>query len=105
MNEEQALKRLVIDDTVYETRFTPKFEKRKPYVAPNPNLVLAYIPGVIVDIHVKPGQRVKWGDRLLILEAMKMKNDIPSPRDGIVKRILVEKGQMVGKHQPLVEFE
>jgi len=105
MEDPKALKRFVIDDTEYHTRFTPKFERRKAYIPPDPKLVLAYIPGVILSINAQTGQTVKWGDSLLILEAMKMKNDVTSPRDGRIKRVFVQKGQMVGKNQRLVEFE
>jgi len=48
---------------------------------------------------------VRWGDGLLVLEAMKMKNDITSPRHGVIKAIHVEVGAMVAKGQLLIEFE
>ncbi|MCZ7554823.1 MAG: acetyl-CoA carboxylase biotin carboxyl carrier protein subunit [Bacteroidia bacterium] len=99
------LKTLTIDDTRYETRHTLKFERRKPYVVPDPRQLLSFIPGVVVDVIVTQGQRVKWGDTLLILEAMKMKNSVSAPSDGVVKRILVRQGDRVQKHQLLIEFE
>lgn len=99
------LKILTIDDTRYETRHTLKFERRKPYVAPDPKQLLSFIPGVVVDVTAKQGQRVKWGDTLLVLEAMKMKNSVSAPSDGIIKRILVQAGDRVQKHQLLIEFE
>jgi pyruvate carboxylase len=96
---------LTIDDTRYETRHTLKFERRKPYTAPNPKQLFSIIPGLIVEVKIKPGQRVKWGDTLLVLEAMKMNNSIAALHDGTVKRILVQTGDRVQKHQLLVEFD
>lgn len=105
MEDTPDFRKLVIDDTAYQTLHTTKFSKRKAYAPPDPNKILAFIPGIILKIHVTAGQRVKWGDSLLILEAMKMKNDLTTPRDGVIKMIHVQPGQMVTKHQLLVEFE
>jgi biotin carboxyl carrier protein len=96
---------LEIDDTVYETLPTRKYLQRKPYAAPDPKKVLCFIPGVVRKIAVKPGQRVARGEHILILEAMKMQNDIAAPADGVVKNVFVEIGQMVTKGQALIEFE
>ena len=105
MEDQEDFKTFTVDDTQYKTLFTIKFKKRKPYAPADPNLVLAYIPGVIQKIFVTKGQRIKRGDSLFILEAMKMKNDVVSPRDGTIKHVFVELGQMVGKNQRLLEFE
>ena len=53
------------------------------------------MPGTILSVNVTPGQAVKTGDVLLILEAMKMENDIVAPCDGTVKQLLVSKGSTV----------
>jgi biotin carboxyl carrier protein len=102
---DDSFQTLLLEDAAYETRLTRKFTRRKFYAAPNPKKLLAFIPGVIQKIHVKPGQRVKRGDPLLVLEAMKMKNDLASPRDGSVKDIYVRVGQMVAKDVLLLEFD
>jgi biotin carboxyl carrier protein len=96
---------LVIDDTVYETQLTRKYRQRKPYTKPNPKMVHAVIPGVIREIYVKPGQQIKEGDKILMLEAMKMKNILASLRTGTVKQIKVEIGDMVYKGQVLMEID
>ena len=57
--------------------------------------VEAPMPGTILDIKVQAGQSVKKGDVLIILEAMKMENDIVAPQDGTVKQIVVSKGASV----------
>lgn len=66
--------------------------------------IKAPMPGLVLDVAVEPGAAVKKGDKVLVLEAMKMENIIKSAGDGIVARILVQKGQTVDKNQVLVEF-
>lgn len=105
MSNEHDLNRLVIDDTEYLTRHTRKFALRTPYAAPDPDKLLAFIPGLIQTVSVKAGDRVRWGDPLLVLEAMKMRNDVTSPRDGIIKSVHVRAGEKVMKRQLLIEFE
>lgn len=69
------------------------------------NDIKAPMPGLILDVQVKPGDEVKEGDYLLVLEAMKMENTLTAPRDGIVKSVEVKKGQTVDKNQLLIEME
>lgn len=66
------------------------------------NAVTAAIPGTILDVRVKQGDQVKRGDTLLILEAMKMENEIMAPRDGKIDGIHVEKGAAVNVGTVLV---
>ena len=63
------------------------------------------MPGVIQAVEVKAGDAVKRGQTVVILEAMKMKNAIRSPRDGVVSEILAQVGQTVGYGEVLVKFE
>ncbi len=57
--------------------------------------VAAPLSGSILEIQVKPGDRVKFGQVLLTLEALKMENEIVANQDGTVKEIFVQKGSMV----------
>ncbi len=68
------------------------------------NSIKAPMPGLIIDLKVKPGDEVKAGQPLLVLEAMKMENIIKSPGDAVVKSVKVEKGKSVEKGQVLIEF-
>lgn len=60
------------------------------------------MPGNILKINVAPGQAVKEGDVLIVLEAMKMENDVVAPRDGTVAQIVVSKGAVVETGTTLV---
>ncbi len=66
--------------------------------------VNAPIPGVIISVAVKPGDKVTTGQELCMLEAMKMKNAIRATRDGVIAAVLVNTGDHVRHGQPLVEF-
>ncbi len=104
-DDKRSYRKFILDDAEYETLYTEKYDRRKPFQRKDPRLVLAEIPGVIVEVTAKPGRRVKRGDALLKLEAMKMKNDIFSPRDGLIKAVNVVVGDTVPKNHVLVEFE
>lgn len=66
--------------------------------------IKAPMPGLILDLKVKPGDVVKKGDVVLILEAMKMENSIKSPGDGVVKAVKITLKQSVEKNQVLIQF-
>ena len=98
-------KTLIIEDREYETILTSKFERRKKYSAPDPKKLHCVIPGVIQHIYVHAGKKVERDERLLVLEAMKMQNDILSPFEGKIKKVYVTLGKMVPKGTLLLEFE
>ena len=60
------------------------------------------LPGVIIEISVKEGQLVKAGQKVAILEAMKMENEIPAPKDGTITEIHVHKGDTLQEGDPVV---
>lgn len=76
--------------------------------APNPaisgNNLTAPLPGTIVDVFVKVGDKVEAGQVVLIIEAMKMKNSIRSVFSGTISEVLVSAGQSVAHKQALVKF-
>ncbi len=63
------------------------------------------LPGIIVAIKVKPGDTVKRGDTLIILEAMKMENNIPATTSGVIKEVCVNTGDSVLDGADLVTYE
>jgi biotin carboxyl carrier protein len=91
-----------IDDSEYSSYSTPVYEKKTKWEKPDERNITAIIPGTIVDIFVKEGDEVKTGDNMLVIEAMKMNNQILFERDGIVGKILVSKGDVVSKGQIIV---
>ena len=67
-------------------------------------IVRSPIPGLILDIEVQLEQEVKEGDGLIIMEAMKMENEIKSPGKGAVSKIHVKKGDALDKDSILIEL-
>ncbi len=63
------------------------------------------MPGLILEVDVKPGDEVEEGQRLLVLEAMKMENIIKSPVPGKIKEVLVNTGENIDSGQILIKFE
>ena len=63
------------------------------------------MPGVVLSVEVAPGMAVSRGQTLLVLEAMKMKNDLMAETDGVVARVAVAAGDQVRHGDLLVEFE
>ena len=72
----------------------PKAPAAKPAAA-GAHTVTAPMPGTILAVNVQPGQAVHKGDVLMMLEAMKMENEIMAPQDGTVGAVNVSKGQSV----------
>lgn len=75
-----------------------------PAAAASDNLIRAPMPGTILQIVAQPGAKVKRGQPIIVLEAMKMNNSIGAPRDGVVAAILVKTGQSVGYGEPLAQL-
>lgn len=76
-----------------------------PKAAAGANTVKAPMPGTILSVAVKVGQQVKAGDTLMVLEAMKMENEIPAPRDGKVTEVFVSANSTVETGSPLCNLE
>ncbi len=62
----------------------------------------APMPGLVVAVPVEPGQEVKDGENLIILESMKMQNELKAPRDGVISRLRVKPGDSVENNQVLL---
>ncbi len=67
--------------------------------------VRAVMPGRVLRVHVKPGEEVRLRQGLLVIEAMKMENEITAPRDGVIKEIKVGAGKTVETGDILVVIE
>ena len=86
---------------------TAELHQLMPYKAP-PDMskfVLSPMPGLLVQVAVKPGQEVKAGERVAVIEAMKMENVLFASADGVVKEIRAQQGDSLAVDQAIVEFE
>lgn len=106
------------EEMIIPTNFTPEtaaapsqpiaIPQSKQATSPsesNLKMVHAPLPGVIVDIKVKEGEQVAYGQELCVLEAMKMKNVIRANREGKIKTIYMHVGDQVQHNSLLMEFE
>jgi biotin carboxyl carrier protein len=98
-----------------KTPKTPTLVRSTVPVQPGQNLVMksglggafvvkSPLPGTVLKVLVKVGDKVAKGDKLLIMEAMKMENNVLAERDGIVKSILINPGQTVLQNDVLIEI-
>jgi len=77
-----------------------------PFKAP-PDMsrfVLSPMPGLLVHVAVQPGQKVQAGERVAVIEAMKMENVLFAAADGVVSKVLAAQGESLSVDQPIVEF-
>ena len=75
-----------------------------PTTVTEEGVVTAPLPGVVSDVRISVGDEIKSGTVLLVLEAMKMENEIYAPADGVVSEVYVEAGQQVGRGHRLVKL-
>ncbi|HXX86403.1 MAG TPA: acetyl-CoA carboxylase biotin carboxylase subunit [Casimicrobiaceae bacterium] len=77
-------------------------EKPKPDLS---KLLLSPMPGLLSEIAVKPGQEIKAGEKLAVIEAMKMENTLKAERDGVVAEVLAKAGESLAVDQAILRFE
>jgi propionyl-CoA carboxylase alpha chain len=77
-----------------------------PFKAPvdMSKFLLSPMPGLLVDIVVQPGQAVQAGERLAVIEAMKMENILTATQEGTVRELLASKGESLAVDQPILSF-
>ena len=102
---------LRINGNTYTTKLSDKYDRlidqlgMKIVGSQSTGDIKAPMPGLVLDILVEVGQTVSKGDKVLILEAMKMENIIKTTGDGIIKAIHAQKGKPVDKGTLLIELE
>lgn len=124
---EDNVANVIVNGEAYKVEMEPEKEPEKPKVvkpAPKPaaastpaanpaaakkaalrDAVVAPLPGTVVEITVSVGDEVKSGDVCVVLEAMKMKNNLETEKAGKVKEILIQEGQSVMEGDPLIVIE
>ncbi len=85
---------LIREDKVAITKPKVEAEKKEVEVTEG-ETIKAMLPGVVTKILVREGDSVKAGETIMILEAMKMENEVKSPKDGVIKQIVVKEGDRV----------
>ena len=101
---DKELETIVLENGVFRTELPSNFGKRKQR-RNDPFLVTAAIPGTVMELKVKEGQRMSEGDVLCILDSMKMNNRICCSVNGIVDRVFVAEGQSVGKGESMFKLK
>ena len=104
LNMEKKMQHLLIDDSIYETEVPEGYLRESKKDAAGTGEIRAVIPGLIVGIKVSKGQKITAGDVVIVLEAMKMYNDIESEIDGKISEILVSEGDKVAKNQLMIRL-
>ncbi len=90
--------KLVRSVAVPSTDIAPSQQKTSAPTSPKgAGFVKSPLPGVILNIHVKEGDQIKVGTKLITLEAMKMENDLKAPASGTIEKIYVNEGSVVEK--------
>lgn len=102
---EEKIETIIVHSAVYKTEYTNKYRNRVKWEKPDENQIHAFMPGTIIDVYVKPGDLVKKGDTLLILEAMKMHNNVQMPFDGKIASIHVKPGDKIPKKFIILEIK
>ena len=105
MEDNSKYQVFVVNSARYLTLTTTKFEKRKKWQRSDPNEIRSIIPGSVIDIFASAGQKLKAGEVILTLEAMKMYTRVEMPFDGVIKSINVEKGDRIPKDTVMVNIE
>jgi pyruvate carboxylase len=105
MAEQEKQEVIIVHSAKYITTYTKKYRNRKVWEEPNPNHIKSHIPGTVLEIFVKEGQKVEVGQSILLLEAMKMHNDIKMPFTGKILKVNIEKGQKIPKNFLMLEIE
>lgn len=102
---EQKYETIIVHSAKYYTEYTRKYRNRPIWEEPNMNHIYSFIPGTIIDVHVKVGEKLKEGDSLLILEAMKMHNNVQMPFDGKIVKVYVKPGEKIPKKHLMLEIK
>lgn len=101
---EEELVDFSVTERKYRTRLTRKFENRKFWENPSAYEIHSSIPGTVVKIMVREGRKVYEGTPMLVLEAMKMQNNIEMPFTARIKKIHVKPGMKIPKNFLMVEL-
>jgi propionyl-CoA carboxylase alpha chain len=94
-------------DAMVLTRRAAELARLMPYKAPpdTTKYLLSPMPGLLADVAVQAGQKVVSGERLAVVEAMKMENVLTASHDATVAEVLAAKGESLSVDQPILRFQ
>ena len=95
----------VVTSARYLTLTTKKYDNRKKWIKSDPKEVRSIIPGSVIEVFVTPGKKLKAGEVILTLDAMKMYTKVEMPVDGTIKSVNVTKGDRIPKDTVLITLE
>lgn len=102
---------LLVDGVYIDLKFRTALQKyaeelmEKTASTHHHRIIKSPMPGMVLKVKFKEGDKIKTGDSVMILEAMKMENEIKSPADGTIKKIFANEGSAVEKNAQLFELE
>ena len=108
IDEQEERYLLVMQEGLFEVKVEDERTRRlaglqrMPVAPVGEILIKAPMPGVVVDVPVAVGQEVAAGERVIVLESMKMQNEFKSPRGGVVRSVRVKVGDRVEQNQILI---
>lgn len=106
MTKNRELINIVLESGTFQTeKVIKKYENRGGWQPSNPKHIVSFIPGTIIEIKTKIGDKVKAGEPLMLFGAMKMDNIITSSIDGVVSAINVSVGESVPKGHIMIELK
>ena len=108
VEEEKATDTITINETIPQKGAGVRNKEEQmnsASLATSGKCIRAPMPGAVVKINCREGEMVRKGDVLIILEAMKMENEIHSPIDGFIKEICVKEGMTVSSEEVMAIFE
>lgn len=103
MTEENNFDFLIIQGAKYKTTLTGKYKNRTAWKEPNHNLIYSHMPGTVIEIRAKANQKIRKGETLMVLEAMKMYNNVLMPFDGEIVQINVKPADIIPKNHLMIE--
>jgi len=108
IDEREECYLLVMQEGIFEVKVEDERTRRlaglqrMPVAPAGEILIKAPMPGVVVDVPVVVGQEVAAGERVIVLESMKMQNEFKAPRDGVVRSVRVKVGDRVDQNQIMI---
>jgi pyruvate carboxylase subunit B len=95
----------VVTARKYKTLLTNKYMNRPVWQKHEPGEVISSLPGTVIEVRVKTGERVKEGELIMILEAMKMMNRVVAPVSGIIREVYIKEGDKIGKNHLMIKID